>query len=159
MRPNAKSDLQALSIFDSNADGILSAQDVRFGELKVWVDANSDGVTNEGELRGLSDHGITSLNLNGNAANQKVKVGKNILLASTTYTRLDGTTGQAGDAVLSFTPYGDISANSGSNNLDKTTENRNNTGIMEDLTKKVNRFGNRDTVQGHEHYFCGHSIS
>ena len=148
--PNAKSDLQALSIFDSNADGLLSAQDVRFGELKIWVDANSNGITDAGELRSLSEHGIESLNLTGNATNERVKVGKNITLANTIFTRTDGSTGQASDAVLSFTPYGDISATTNSNNLDKTAINGNSIGIMEDFNKKVMRFGKRGGEAGHE---------
>lgn len=102
--PNAKSDLQALTAFDSNADGIVSSLDFRFGELKIWVDGNGNGVTDQGELRTLADHGIVSLSLDGQATSARVKVGNNILLATSTFTRTDGSQGAVGDAVLSFTP-------------------------------------------------------
>jgi trimeric autotransporter adhesin len=53
----------ALSQFDSNADGKIDANDAAFNELKVWVDADADGVSDAGELRGLIDAGVASLNL------------------------------------------------------------------------------------------------
>jgi len=102
--PGAKNGLQALTAFDSNGDGVISTGDVRFNELKVWVDRNSNGRTDAGELRTLNDQGIASISLEAQATNNRVKVGKNILLANSTFTRTDGSVGQVGDAVLSFTP-------------------------------------------------------
>ena len=52
-KATAKSDLDALSALDSNRDGKIDKNDARFGELKVWVDADGDGVTDGGELRPL----------------------------------------------------------------------------------------------------------
>jgi hypothetical protein len=66
--PGAKTDLEAMRAFDSNADGVLSAQDAAFHKLKVWVDANSNGVSDTGELTTLTERGITSIDLNGTAA-------------------------------------------------------------------------------------------
>ena len=34
---------RALAELDSNGDGVINASDAAFGELKLWVDANSDG--------------------------------------------------------------------------------------------------------------------
>ncbi len=102
--PNAKSDLQALTAFDSNGDGIVSSLDVRFNELKIWVDGNANGQTDTGELRTLNDQGIASVSLDGQATNDRVKLGNNILLATSTFTRTDGSIGAVGDAVLAFTP-------------------------------------------------------
>ncbi len=107
--PDAGSDLQALSAFDSNGDGIVSALDVRFRELKVWVDTDQDGVTDAGELKTLADHGIASVSLNGQATNDRVKVGKNILLATSTFTRTDGSTGTVGDVAFAFKPTAALS--------------------------------------------------
>ncbi len=104
--PGAKSDLQALSALDSNGDGIISSLDVRFRELKVWVDRNDNGVTDAGELANLNDHRIASISLNGQATNDRVKIGKNIILATSSFTRTDGSTGAVGDAVLAFKPAG-----------------------------------------------------
>ncbi|WP_443216442.1 tandem-95 repeat protein [Sphingorhabdus sp. Alg231-15] len=104
--PGAKSDLQALSALDSNGDGVISSLDLRFRELKVWVDRNDNGVTDAGELANLNDHRIASISLNGQATNDRVKIGKNIILATSSFTRTDGSTGAVGDAVLAFKPAG-----------------------------------------------------
>ena len=53
----------ALAALDVNHDHKLNAQDAAFGELKVWVDANHDGKTDAGELKGLIELGITALDL------------------------------------------------------------------------------------------------
>ena len=102
--PLARNNLEGLTAFDSNADGIISSLDQRFGELKVWVDRNDNGRTDAGELRKLSDHGIASIDLAGRAVNQSVKPGENILVASSTFTRTNGSSGTLGDAVLAFKP-------------------------------------------------------
>lgn len=59
----ARSGYQALNDYDSNNDGVIDANDERFGELKLWTDANQDGVTDTGELKTLTEAGITSLNI------------------------------------------------------------------------------------------------
>ena len=51
-----------LATYDSNDDGFVDASDANFGELKVWQDANENGLTDEGELVALEAKGITSLN-------------------------------------------------------------------------------------------------
>jgi len=58
----------ALRALDSNGDGRLTAADTAFGELKIWQDANGDGLTEQGELSTLADHGITALNLSAQAS-------------------------------------------------------------------------------------------
>ena len=61
----AKTDMEAVAeVFDTNQDGVLDAQDERFDEFAVWQDADSDGVTDEGELTSLTDLGIESIALN-----------------------------------------------------------------------------------------------
>ena len=61
-------DLQALSYFDKaanggNNDGYLTSADSVWRELKIWQDANQDGITKDGELKTLSSLGITRLAL------------------------------------------------------------------------------------------------
>jgi Ca2+-binding RTX toxin-like protein len=102
--PTAKSDLRALASLDSNRDGAISADDARFGELKVWVDANRNGKTEAGELKSLADHGIASISLAGRAIESEAKVGSNVVLATSTFTRTDGSTGTVGDVALAFKP-------------------------------------------------------
>lgn len=57
-------DLQGLAAgFDSNADGVFNAQDAKFAQFAVWQDANQNGVADAGEMRKLSDVGVTAINL------------------------------------------------------------------------------------------------
>ena len=42
---------------------MIDAQDAVFSRLQLWVDANGDAVTEAGELHGLGEFGVTSLNL------------------------------------------------------------------------------------------------
>jgi Ca2+-binding RTX toxin-like protein len=103
-KPGAKSDLDALSALDSNRDGKIDSADARFGELKVWLDGNGNGVTDAGELKSLSDHGIAAIGLSSAANRQTVKVGDNVVLSTGTFTRADGSTGTLADAALAFKP-------------------------------------------------------
>ena len=50
-----------LSSYDSNHDGVVDARDDKFAELRIWRDANSNGVTDDGELMSLHDAGVASL--------------------------------------------------------------------------------------------------
>ena len=53
----------ALAELDSNRDGRIDANDEVFTSLRVWMDANKDGVSQSGELYSLSSLGIASINL------------------------------------------------------------------------------------------------
>lgn len=57
----------ALGALDSNADGAITSADAQFADLRVWIDADGDGVTDAGELRTLGDLGITRIDLNATA--------------------------------------------------------------------------------------------
>ena len=59
--PGATSDLDGLSAFDSNGDGLLSALDEDYFDFSVWIDGNSDGISQPGELRGLAEAEIVSI--------------------------------------------------------------------------------------------------
>ncbi|MDO6796780.1 hypothetical protein Q4601_21035, partial [Shewanella sp. 1_MG-2023] len=60
----ASNGFEALADFDENGDGQITEEDSIFGELRVWQDLDSDGVTDEGELKSLAELNITSFNLN-----------------------------------------------------------------------------------------------
>lgn len=62
-KDGAQSDLEGLSAFDTNSDGIFSALDAKWNQFGVWQDANSDGITDEGEFKHLSEMGIASISL------------------------------------------------------------------------------------------------
>jgi hypothetical protein len=50
----ARDGFDALASLDTNADGYVDAADAQFAQLKVWVDANGDGISQAGELRSLA---------------------------------------------------------------------------------------------------------
>jgi VCBS repeat-containing protein len=100
----SRSSLEALAALDSNRDGKLDSSDSRFAELSVWRDADGDGVTDQGELAKLGDHGITSIGLSARPTSQTAKVGENLITATATFTRTDGSVGTLADAALAFRP-------------------------------------------------------
>ncbi|WP_236939894.1 hypothetical protein [Francisella uliginis] len=81
----------ALSDLDSNSDGVFNEQDSAFSEVKVWQDADQDGVTDQGELLSLAEAGISSIDLNAKTVNQSV-AGGILRKTSTATTTDDGTT-------------------------------------------------------------------
>lgn len=85
-----------LSQYDSNQDGIIDANDERFGDLLIWQDANSDGVSDAGELRNLTDVGIKSINLN--ATETDYEINNQWISHESTFTRTDGSTATIVDA-------------------------------------------------------------
>lgn len=63
--------------------------------MKIWIDRNSDGHTDPGELASLADMGVTSLKLNVKSSTA-VENGNKIGLVSS-YTMVDGSTGVLAD--------------------------------------------------------------
>jgi hypothetical protein len=101
---NARSDLEALAALDNNGDRVINKDDARFGELKVWVDANGNGTTDQGELKTLTELGITEISLVGRNIDSTAKLGDNVLISTATYTRTNGSVGTVGNAALAYNP-------------------------------------------------------
>jgi hypothetical protein len=102
---------QALADLDSNHDGKINAADTSFSSLQVWIDANSDGMTQTGELKSLGEFGIASLDL----AAQRVDIdnnGNRVGLTSS-YAMSDGGVRQMADVWLRTTDAS-LAANVGS---------------------------------------------
>ena len=60
----AANGFEALKDLDSNNDGIFNSSDTAWNQVKVWKDANSNGVVDEGELLTLEQAGIENIDLN-----------------------------------------------------------------------------------------------
>jgi hypothetical protein len=94
----AQDGFEALSDLDTNQDGIINSQDQAFNSLAIWRDANTDGVTNAGELLTLAQHDIASLNLSYSESD-RVDNGNQLRLVSN-YTTTDGTSYEMVDVWL-----------------------------------------------------------
>ena len=53
----------ALAELDANGDGLMTSADAGFADLRIWVDGNSDGVSQAGEVRTLDSVGVAKLDL------------------------------------------------------------------------------------------------
>nr|CAD6596238.1 hypothetical protein RKHAN_00247 [Rhizobium sp. Khangiran2] len=60
---NFESGIAALASLDSNGDGRIDAEDEAFSRLSIWVDANNNGVSDDGELSSLADNKVASISL------------------------------------------------------------------------------------------------
>jgi len=79
---------RALAVFDDplnggNADGEISNQDAIFRHLRLWLDADHDGLTDAGELLGLDDGKLSSISLDYTDANEHLDAFGNIFKFST----------------------------------------------------------------------------
>ena len=106
----AQDGFQALAQLDSNHDGVLNALDTAFSDLGVWVDSNSDGITQPGEIHSLASLNITQFNLN--AASTAVNNNGNWILQDSTYVTSNGTTHQLSDVWFQNGPAASSSASS-----------------------------------------------
>jgi hypothetical protein len=86
---------QALGALDSNQDGVINVADASFAELGVWVDSDSDGISETGEIRSLASLGITQLDLHTSAG--AATDNGNLLGLTSTYQTADGATHDAAD--------------------------------------------------------------
>jgi T1SS-143 domain-containing protein len=85
------SGVAALASLDSNGDGKIDSSDDAFSKLKIWVDANNNGISDEGELSSLFDNGVTSISLTtDNTGGQE---DGQTVFSTGTFTFADGSTG------------------------------------------------------------------
>ncbi|MGI4778986.1 MAG: calcium-binding protein [Janthinobacterium lividum] len=57
----AANGFEALRGLDGNNDGKISSADAVFSQLRIWKDANQDGITQDGELFTLAEAGVASI--------------------------------------------------------------------------------------------------
>ncbi|QEE43331.1 type I secretion C-terminal target domain-containing protein (plasmid) [Rhizobium sp. WL3] len=85
------SGVAALASLDSNGDGKIDASDDAFSKLSVWVDADNDGVSDEGELSSLFDSGVASISLTSDQTGGEED--GQAIFAEGEFTFADGSTG------------------------------------------------------------------
>ena len=106
----AQTDMEAVAeVFDTNKDGVLDAQDEQWDQFAVWQDADSDGVTDEGELVSLSELGVESIALTYNDDSESgiAADGDVIVHGQSTVTFTDGSTTIAEDVTFAISA-GDV---------------------------------------------------
>jgi hypothetical protein len=91
----AEDGFAALAQEDTNADGVVDAQDARWAELRVWQDLNQDGVSQADELKTLDELGIAGISVAKTEYSQ-VLPGGNEIADLGTFIRSDGSTGSMG---------------------------------------------------------------
>ena len=95
----ANTDLEGLRAFDSNGDGLFSANDERWSDFALWVD-DGDAQSEEGEFKSLEELGVTSINLQSDE-NFEI-VNGNSVFGETEVIFDDGATSIAGDVGFEF---------------------------------------------------------
>jgi Ca2+-binding RTX toxin-like protein len=88
-----------LKSFDSNGDNKITSADSNWSKLKVWIDANADGVSQTAELYTLASKNITSINLAYADVNYAI-AGNNVRQESTA--TIGGANRKIVDAWLSY---------------------------------------------------------
>lgn len=96
-----------LAGYDSNEDGMISALDDVWSELRIWQDANTNGAVDDGELLTLSGLGVASIDVSnyildsyyGNGLFGRVIEG-NTVTHSGSFTMTDSSTREVADAWL-----------------------------------------------------------
>lgn len=81
----------ALKSLDSNSDNAFTSADAAWINIKVWQDANHDGITDPGELKTMAELGISSISLTPTSQSGLVNGGNEILATGTTFTFANGT--------------------------------------------------------------------
>ncbi|WP_349306750.1 calcium-binding protein, partial [Chitinivorax sp. B] len=100
----ASSGFAALADLDSNHDGRFNHLDDRYGQVKLWRDLNTDGISQGNELTSLADAGIATINLNAKQDRVDLRNG-NVSTSVGSFVKTDGTSGQAYNLELQDNPF------------------------------------------------------
>ena len=64
---------EELATHDVNGDGVINSDDDVWNDLQIWQDLNQDGVSQDNELYGLSEAGITSISLDTEESDAQIE--------------------------------------------------------------------------------------
>ncbi|MBW1615448.1 MAG: hypothetical protein JRJ49_02725, partial [Deltaproteobacteria bacterium] len=144
---NVSDGLQALKTLDSNQDNIFDKNDSMWEILRVWQDANSNGVTDAGELKTLDNLGVQSINLSVEIPDRK-KIEGNPVLSRSTMTMTNGATLEVAAVDFTTNPIGYEWNNINLGQV-ATSENSNATLILDNPAYvKMSELNNITTVYG-----------
>lgn len=97
----AQTDLEGLRAFDTNKDGVFSAADAQWSKFGVWQDANSNGLTDAGEFKSLTDMGIAEIGMTSDG--QFRVINGQTVHGVGNVTKTDGSTLAMADVTLQYT--------------------------------------------------------
>ncbi len=101
--PGAATDLEGLQAFDTNADGVFSALDARWGAFRVWRDVNENGRGHGAELMSLEAAGIVEISLSRAPTGfSTADTSESVALNTAAFTWANGSTGVAYDVALAM---------------------------------------------------------
>jgi Ca2+-binding RTX toxin-like protein len=109
----AKSDLDGLSAYDSNDDGLISSLDQNYAKFMIWQDANGNGIADTGESKSLTERGIASIGLAGVATNKTWDWNDSVVINTGTFHRTDGTTGSLADVAFLYEGSAEVAPEEG----------------------------------------------
>jgi len=90
----ASDGFQALAALDTNGNSLVEAEDIFWSGLRLWRDANTDGLSQQEELLTLEEAGVRSLSVQGGRpCGEIVDVHGNDLSLRSFFTRADGSRG------------------------------------------------------------------
>ena len=98
----------ALALLDGNGDSVIDSRDAIFTSLAVWVDANSDGLSQAAELKQLDALGISALRLS--ATTTLSLDNGNVIGLTSSYDSTDGASHELVDVWLASAQQVDASA-------------------------------------------------
>lgn len=94
---NGTSAYAKLAALDSNSDGKISSSDTAFSTLRVWQDANVNGIVDSGELKTLASLNIASISTSH--TNDTIS-GGHAVNGTSTFTYTNNTTGAAAATIF-----------------------------------------------------------
>ena len=124
----------ALGYEDTNFDGQITSADTVWSKLRVWVDANHDGVSDSGELKTMAQLGITQISTR-NSFSTAIDNG-NPITATSTFT-MNGVAHKIADVNLISDTASHSFAASGTGKIDTVKATDKTTGTTSTVTNYI----------------------